>query len=264
MKFMEIRVKTIWAVVFCAGVWACPVFAQTWDHVHLTVSDTAAAAAWYAKHFGGEVTKSGALDAVLFGTNLIKFNQADNEVLGSKGSSIDHIAFSVKDVKVKAEALRDDGAVKVDTGNRGGRRAKVVAKATDPWGTVLELIVDEDLLGFHHVHLKSQLPKTTSNWYTTTFGGVSKSYKDAMNAKAIRYNDMYLFVQASVRLLAPSNGRSADHIGWRFKDFDAMIKRLKSMDVKFLQEPVEHEGHRIAIIESPNGVKIEIIENTEM
>ncbi len=255
---MLTRMSMVLAVVLCMGVWAGPAASETWDHVHLTVSDTAGAAEWYAKHFDGKVTKSGPFDAVWFGTNLMKFRQGSAEVLGNAGSAVDHIAFSVEDVSAKADALREDGA-EVGAPNR---KTKTVAIATDPWGTKLELLKDEDLLGFHHVHLKTTTPLSTVEWYTTMFGGEAAKYKDIPNLKAIRFGDMYLFVQNSARAVASTQGRSVDHLGWRFKDFNAAIKRLKALDVKFVVEPTKSGDHMIAFVESPDGIKIEIVEAT--
>ena len=258
---MRYETRLVLAFVFSALLWVPTAEGETWDHVHLTVPDTLAAAMWYAKHFDGELTKAGPFDAVWFGTNLMKFSEGES-VPGSKESAIYHIAFSVEDVQAKAASLRDDGAVRVDTGARGPRRAKVVGRATDPWGTRIELIDDEELRGFHHVHLKSLTPLATRDWYTKVFGGEATQFKDKMNVKAIRYPEMYVFFQSAIREVAPTHGRSIDHIGWRFEDYDAIIRRLKVMKTKFLVEPKTFDGHSIAFIEGPDGVKIEIVEAT--
>ncbi len=255
---MLTRTSVLLAVVLGTGVWTGRAAGETWDHLHLTVSDTAGAAKWYAKHFGGKVTKSGRVDAVLFGSNLMKFRRGGAEVSGSRGSSVDHIAFSVKDVDAKAAALREDGV----TVARPKRRIPGVIFATDPWGTRIELLKDEDLLGFHHVHLKSRKPRGTVDWYVKVFGGKPAKFKKASGMTVIRYGDMYLFVQSAIQALAPTNGRSVDHLGWRFKDFDATVKRLKGLGVKFLMEPTKSGDHMIAFIEGPDGVKIEVVEST--
>ncbi|MCH8205112.1 MAG: VOC family protein [Candidatus Hydrogenedentes bacterium] len=250
------RLSMLLGLVVCLCVWTGPALGQTWDHLHLTVSDTEEAAKWYGEHFGGKVAKVGPFDAVWFGTNLIKFRSGDAEVLGSATSAVDHIAFSVEDASAKADALREAG---VNVGDANRRRPDFFF-GTDPWGTKFEILEDEDLLGFHHVHLRSTLPKTEVEWYAKVFGGTPKAFKDAVNLKAIRYGDMYLFVKTAVRPPAPTDGRSLDHVGWRFKDFDATIKKLKGLDVKFTMEATEVGDHRIAYIESPSGVKIEIVE----
>lgn len=254
---MLTRMSLVLGIVLC--VIAGPAMGQTWDHLHLTVSDTEAAAKWYGDNFGGKVGKVGQFDAVWFGTNLIKFRSGSAEVLGSATSAVDHIAFSVKDedaVTAKRAALKEAG---VDVGNANRRRPGFIF-GTDPWGTKFEILADPDLLGFHHVHLRATLPNTSMDWYATLFGGKAEEYKDAVNATAIRYGDMYLLMKRAVRVPEPTAGRSLDHIGWSFKNFDRTIKKLKRMDVKFITEPMQAGDHRIAYIESPDGVKIEIVE----
>ena len=253
---MMTRMSAGLAVVLCAGFWAGPAASETWDHVHLTVPDTAAAAEWYAKHFDGKVAKSGPFDAVWFGSKLMKFKRGD--VKGSAGSAVDHIAFSVSDVTAKSEALAEDGA---EIG-RPSRRRRAVALATDPWGTKIELLKDEDLLGFHHVHLKSPARGRTTEWYAKVFGGEPGKFKDVPNINAIRYGDMYVFIQSAVRAVSSTKDRSVDHIGWRVHDFDGTVKRLKDMGVEFLVEPTKSGDHLITFIEGPDGVKIEIVEDT--
>jgi catechol 2,3-dioxygenase-like lactoylglutathione lyase family enzyme len=254
---MLTRTSILLGLAVCVCAWTNSATAQAWDHVHLTVSDTEAAAVWYAKHFGGKVTKSGPFDAVWFGTNLMKFRGGRGEILGSDGSITDHIAFSVEDVEGKAAALGEDGA-EVPAANR---RKPGFRYATDPWGTKIELLDDEDLRGFHHVLLKSTRPRATVEWYTSVFGGEAAKFKDAISINAIRYGDMYLFVQKSLRPVASTKNRSVDHLGWQFKDFDAIIKKLKGLGVKFIVEPNKSGDHMMAFIESPGGVKIEIVED---
>ncbi len=258
---MLMRMSVLLGLVICVCVWTGLAEGETWDHLHLTVEDTGAAAAWYAKHFGGEVTKSGEFDAVLFGTNLVKFRPSEGETSGSAGSSVDHIAFSVgssvEDVNAAAGVLREAG---VSVGYPNNKKPGFIF-GVDPWGTKFALLTDEDLLGFHHVHLRAMLPGDTSAWYAEAFGGKVKDFKDAINIQAIRYGDMYLFVKRAVRAPLSMEGRSVDHMAWSSKDFDATIKRLKGMGVEFLMEPMEHDGHMIAFIEGPDGVKIEIVED---
>ena len=42
---------------------------------------------------------------------------------------------------------------------------------TDPWGTKIELVQDEDLLGFHHIQLNSVDPSEALNFYSQVFRG---------------------------------------------------------------------------------------------
>ena len=67
-------------------------------------------------------------------------------------------------------------------------------------------------------------------------------------------------MKSAVQAVASTQGRSVDHLGWRGKDFDATVKRLKGLGVKFLVEPTKSGDHRIAFVEGPDGVKLEVVE----
>src|SRR5215510_12495374 len=89
-----------------ACVWliaSAPAIAQTktlpYDHIHLNVPDTAAAANWYEKYFGGKrITE--APDRLMFGSTRFMFlKKAD--ATPSAGSAIDHVGFSFPDLDAK-------------------------------------------------------------------------------------------------------------------------------------------------------------------
>jgi len=67
-----------------------------YDHIHLNVPDTAAAANWYEKYFGGKrITE--APDRIMFGSTRFMFlKKADAKP--SAGSAIDHVGFSFADL----------------------------------------------------------------------------------------------------------------------------------------------------------------------
>ena len=100
------------------------------------------------------------------------------------------------------------------------------------------------------------------DWYVKVFGGQPATFKNALGMTAIRYGDMYLFVQGAIQAVASTQGRSVDHLGWRVDGFHATVERLKGLGVKFLVEPTKSGDHMIAFIEGPDGVKIEVVEST--
>ena len=265
MRSAVIRISslTLFAVAFFSPM--CAVAAD-WDHIHLNVDDTKAGAAWYAKHLGGKVTKAGDFDAVLFGDKLIKMRKLEGGLGGGVGSPIDHIAFSVQDVDGKLAELRDAGLT-VKTGGRMGRknrsgegRSQTTGRLTDPWGTKIELLHDEEVMGFHHVHLKSQTSATVAEWYAKASGGEVSNFKDAPAIRAIRFGDVYIFMQRTIRAPLLEDEPPVDHIAWQSSDFTADVARLKAMGVRFTMEPVKVGDHRIAFLEGPDGVKIELVE----
>ncbi len=232
-----------------------PAYAAEWDHVHILAPNTAEAATWYGKTFGGEVTKAGPFDAVLYGENLVKFRQSTPETKPSEGSAIDHVGFSVPDLAAKVADLKAAG-VKV-TGEikhvpAGGFSYAFVE---DPWGTKIELLDDKDLLGFHHVHLRSPDPAAAVKWYADNFGGEATSFKGLAPIPGIRYGAMWLLV-GKAEQVAGSVGHSVDHLGWKFADLDAAIKHLHETGTEFL--PSQAAGAPTYVF-GPDKVKIEVV-----
>lgn len=232
--------------------------AAKWDHVHILVPDTKAAAEWYAKHFDGKITKSGPFDAVLFGDDLIKFRQSKPETKGSDGSSIYHIAFSVDDVPAKRAALAQAGIKVSSRAYEMGSKGTLYALAEDPWGTRIRIINDKSVSGFHHVHLESPDPEAAIAWYAKTFGGNATTFLGIASLHAIQYGDMWLLINKS-KAPEPSTGHSIDHLGWNMEDFDELVATLKKEGTEFALQPRPAEHPTMAYILGPDGAKIEIV-----
>jgi catechol 2,3-dioxygenase-like lactoylglutathione lyase family enzyme len=232
--------------------------AAEWDHIHLTATDTLEAARWYAKHFGSEVTKVGPFDAVIYGKTTVKFKQGAPDFNGSVGSTVDHIGFSVPDVAAKIKELEQAGVKVVARPRYSEKGGFYYAFVEDPWGTKIEVIGDPDLLGFHHVHLKVRHRDAAAKWFADTFGGKVTHFKDLPQLPAIRYDDMWLVISGTDADVAPNDGRAVDHIGWKVDDLDAVVERLKAQKLKFPVEPTRSGNVKLAFVESPSGVKIEI------
>jgi catechol 2,3-dioxygenase-like lactoylglutathione lyase family enzyme len=119
---------------------------------------------------------------------------------------------------------------------------------------------DPDQSGFHHLHLRGPNPAEIFAWYQSTFGGELVKWKDMLDA--IRYGTTWLLIQDSQgETMAPTRGRSIDHLGWSFPDLDATAVALKAKGVNFTLGPVPYRDIKIAFIEGPGGVRIELVES---
>lgn len=226
-----------------------------YHHVHLTATDAPEAAAWYAKHMEGEVVGDG---RVAFDDVLVLFFVKDAGFSGSDGSSVDHIGFSFEDLQAKMMSFEEAG-IKVLAPVRDVRGLFKFAFIEDPWGTKIEVMQDPDQTGFHHVHLKGPDPEKIFDWYEMAFGGTRARYKDLLDA--LLYDDVWLLVQDSgEEAMAATRGRSIDHLGWSFADLDAAATELKAKGVQFRIEPMPYRDVRIAFIEGPGGVSIELVQ----
>jgi catechol 2,3-dioxygenase-like lactoylglutathione lyase family enzyme len=223
-------------------------------HVHLNSTDPIAAAKWYADNWGGEAKKSGLFQTTDFGDVVFIYFKAKPGFEGSQGSVVDHIGFSVKDLEGKLKQLKEAG-VEVLSGieTEGSTR---YAYAKDPWGTLIEVLEDPAIEGFHHVHLASVDPDKTLAWYTAAFGGDVSRFGEV---PGIRYGNVWLLVKKVDDAPAATKGRSIDHISWGFKDLEAESLRLKSQDVKFTMEPTNFGSGMIAFVLDPSGVSIELV-----
>ena len=231
---------------------AADVHAQnaTYHHVHMTAADPAAAIDWYLKHMGGERTKVAVFDAVDYGGVMLLFFKGKSGFEGSVGSVTDHIGFSFADIEAKMKEL-DERGVEIVSGIEQEGPIKY-AFVKDPWGTLIEVVEDPDLLGFHHVHLATTDPQESLEWYAKTFGGEITRYIDRI--PAIRYGNVWLLAKKVKEQPEPTKGRAIDHLSWAFEDLDAAASRLKANGVKF-----DFGSGKIAFINSPEGVRIELV-----
>ena len=116
------------------------------DHIHFFTTDIKGMQAWYAKVFGGvpgqrpRVSTPGWVDCDFIpGEINLSFAQRDAALAATKGRSLDHIGFEVKDLDAFAKKLEALG-IRFDVAPRSIPDSKTrVAFLTDPWGTYIEV-----------------------------------------------------------------------------------------------------------------------------
>ena len=231
--------------------------AQTlpYDHVHLAVGDPDKAVEWYITNLGA--TRSPRPDRVLFGEVLFIFQRAEGRE-PSAGGPVDHVGFSVQNPEVTMRQLEQ----------AGGRVAARVADIPrvfrsgfidDPWGVRLEILEDPPTLGFHHIHLQSPSPDATLKWYETMFGGDRLAFKGGF--EALKYGPVWLMLRQGA---IAAGRRAVDHLSWRVTSVDETIATLKTRNVNVVTEPGPSPGgNRVAFIEDPAGVRIEIMQRPQ-
>ena len=108
-------------------------------HIHFATNEQDEMRAWYAKMFGAVPGKRASFDAAdLPGVNLT-FSKADGPVVGTRGRSLDHIGFEVRNLEQFIKKLEASG-IKMDRPyTKIANSATAIAFLTDPWGTYIEL-----------------------------------------------------------------------------------------------------------------------------
>ena len=238
--------------------------AVPYDHIHLTASNAQEAVNWYVKHFGGSAGgfNRGDADRVEYPTDRVFYGDLSiifferEPTGGSIGTGVDHIGFSMENVEeITAAAVADGGSQIGDFVEFSGMQ---IAFIEDPWGTKIELINDSETRGLHHIHLSSADPEGTLAWYENIFGGDIVQWKGVL--PAINYSEVWLIVARANGEVAPTQGRSMDHLGWAADNLDDFGQNLIRNDVDFTMEPRPFRGIRISFIEGPDDVRIEVVE----
>ncbi len=116
------------------------------DHVHSFTTDVAGMQEWYSKVFGlvpgkrPRVSTPGWVDCVFLfpGTANLSFQQNDMKQAPTKGRSIDHIGFEVKNIDKFVKRIEAQG-IRLDQPVQSVNATTKNAFLTDPWGTYIEL-----------------------------------------------------------------------------------------------------------------------------
>jgi catechol 2,3-dioxygenase-like lactoylglutathione lyase family enzyme len=109
-------------------------------HIHLSTTDPEKLRAWYVKTFGATAGTRGAFLAVMIPGGEVDFRKAQQAETPTKGRSLDHIGFEVKNLeefcgKLQAEGVTFDAPYR-EMPQLGGLK---LAFVIDPEGTRIEL-----------------------------------------------------------------------------------------------------------------------------
>jgi catechol 2,3-dioxygenase-like lactoylglutathione lyase family enzyme len=108
-------------------------------HIHLMTTDPAALQAWYVKTFGAEATTRRNLPAAKIPGGEIDFLKAKDAPAPTKGRTLDHIGFEIKDLDAFCKKLTAD-AITFDMPYRDVPAIGLkIAFIIDPVGTRIEL-----------------------------------------------------------------------------------------------------------------------------
>jgi catechol 2,3-dioxygenase-like lactoylglutathione lyase family enzyme len=232
----------------------------TYHHMHLAASSVEAGVQWYTTFFDCKPWLD-RKDGCLMNTTIFAF-MTNGSKGGSRGTGVDHIAFSFPDAAAKMKALASSG-VKVVKPLRSDGGPFASGFVEDPWGTQIEVLQDARYPGFHHIHLASADPDAALKWYVNAFGGEQKPL--ARQGQGILYGNMWLLASRRQGALAPTEGRAIDHLSWEAKALDAEAAAMKKRGVTFREEPhalVNQLGQRqkTSVLSGPDGVRIDLVQ----
>jgi catechol 2,3-dioxygenase-like lactoylglutathione lyase family enzyme len=236
----------------------------TMGHIHLFVKDVEAQKKFWTTEIGGTVVMNGPLMLIQFPDVYIMLRQAD-PTGPPAGSIVDHFGFVWKDLPAALAKWKADGVEIEQTGNPNQ------GYVHGPDGIRLEFYgnpAQTEAVVMNHIHfypMADDIP-TMQAWYAKMFGGVPGKRQRMSSPGLIDCDDVpgaNLSFSAGKTKLAPTKGRSLDHIGFDVKDLDAFTKKLDAQGVK-LDEAIRLAPNgttKVAYLTDPWGTRIELTQN---
>ena len=230
-------------------------------HIHLFVKDVDAQKKFWTETMGGTVVMNGPLLLVQFPGIYIMLRQADPSAPPA-GSIVDHFGFAWKDLPTTLAKWKAAGAEIEQTGNPNQ------GYIHGPDGIRVEFFGDPSLstpVAMNHVHFFPVDIPGMQAWYAKMFGGVPGKRERQSSPGLIDCDDVpgaNLSFSPGKTALAPTKGRSLDHIGFDVTDLDAFAKKLEAQGVK-LDEAIRLAPNgttKVAYLTDPWGTRIELTE----
>ena len=252
-----------------------------YGHHHLNVTNLDEAKKFWVDAIGGVLIKVGPenREIVKF-PNALMLLRAQKPTAGSKGSTVDHIGFSVKNLRQVVDRIKAGGfrmvtsaeappnvKVQDDIGIVEGGPVSGIAYAMAPDETKVELVemkAQAAPIASHHLHFFG-MNKEMQAWYMQTFGASTLASANPAAFISASLPGLTMNFSPSPTPVAGTQGRAIDHIGFEVKNLEAFTKKLEAQGIKLASpyRSVPALGISIAFITDPWGTYIELTEGLD-
>jgi catechol 2,3-dioxygenase-like lactoylglutathione lyase family enzyme len=251
-----------------------------YGHHHLNTTNMAAQKKFFVDTLGGRVVQIGSGDRqqeiIEFPNVLIFFRPMQAPTGGSIGTTVNHIGFSVPDLKPVVAKLKANG-FKMITSDSVAANVKVTddIAAQSPTTNLAFALGPEDVkvefvevksqtipIQLNHIHFFGQMNTEMQAWYAKTFGAKLLPPNPRSTFVQDQLPGVFLNFTPSTEPTVGTTGRAIDHIGFEVKNLEAFTKKLEDDGIK-LDRPytkVPQLGIAIAFIKDPWGTNIELTE----
>jgi len=251
-----------------------------YGHHHLNTTNMDAQKKFFGDTLGGTVVTIGSGDRrqqiVEFPNVLIFFRPMQAPTGGSIGTTVNHIGFSVPDLKPVVAKIKANGfkmitadsvaaTVKVTDDIAAASPTTNIAFALGPEDVKVEFVEDKSQkipIQLHHIHFFGQMNTEMQAWYAKTFGAKMVPANPGSAFVQDQLPGVFLNFTPSPTPTVGTTGRAIDHIGFEVKNLEAFTQKLQAQGVK-LDRPytkVPELGIAIAFIKDPWGTNIEMTE----
>jgi len=263
-------------------------------HLHLNVTDPAAAIEFYTTKFDCEKGKfAGLLDAVWAQKSWLLFNKVKDAPPWELTSAVWHFGWGAEDMKTTYEKQLASGTKfftpLTDISEFARTPNFFYAYVDGPDHALIELNTASHH-HFGHLHLFSEDPVSAGEWYMKHFGATRRGNPSTPPSREVRYfrgnpvGPSMSLMMDNVNMIiypiayshhnypahwkngqssmSPTKGRVVDHVGFSVDNLEQAINRLRQDGVKVTQEIKSVAGGKIkyAFVEGPDQMNIEVIE----
>ena len=248
-----------------------------YGHHHLAASDIPAQLKFFADTLGGTKITFGPqkIDVVKF-PNVFIFFRNQKPTGGTKGTTVNHIGFSVPNLRQTLDRVKAGGYPIITRSEVAATQQVVddiapinantsIAFVMGPDDVKVELLENRQQttpIALHHVHFFGPQNTEMREWYVKVFGARSR---DAANFPAADLPGVALNFSPSPDPVIGTSGRSLDHLGFEIKDLEAFCKKLEAMGVTLnvTYRKAEALGLGVAFVTDPWGTSIELNEGLD-
>jgi catechol 2,3-dioxygenase-like lactoylglutathione lyase family enzyme len=253
-----------------------------YGHHHLNTTNAENARKFWIDALGGVLVKFGTnnTEIIKFPNALLFMREANKPAPsgGSKGTTVDHIAFSVPNLRQAVDRVKAGGfrvvtsaeappnvKVENDIGIVTGGPVSGIAYVMAPDDMKVELLemkAQAAPVASHHVHFAG-MNKEMRTWYMQTFGAKEQASANPAFVSAQLPGVLLNFTPAAS--VVGTEGRVIDHIGFEVKGLEAFLKGLEAKGIKptVTYRRIEALGIAIAFVTDPWGTRIELSEGLD-
>jgi catechol 2,3-dioxygenase-like lactoylglutathione lyase family enzyme len=252
-----------------------------YGHHHLNVTNADEAKKFWVDALGGVAIKVGPENReIIKFPNALVFLRVQKATGGTKGTTVDHISFSVKNLRQVVDRIKTGGfrivtiseappniTVKDDIGVVEGGPVSGIAYAMAPDDVKVELVemkAQSAPIASHHVHFFGA-QKEMHAWYMQTFGASPLASANPAAFISASLPGLTMNFAPSQTPVVGTQGRALDHIGFEVKNLEAFIKKLEAQGIKLASpyRQVPALDISIAFISDPWGTYIELTEGLD-
>jgi catechol 2,3-dioxygenase-like lactoylglutathione lyase family enzyme len=250
-----------------------------YGHHHLNATSVDEHKRFWIDTLGGVLARVGAnnLEIIKFPNALI-FMRAQAPTGPTKGTTFNHVGFSVPDLRRVVDRLRAGGyrmvtaeeapanvKVQDDIGIvAGGGEVSGIAYVLGPDGVKVELVemkAQAAPIAHHHLHFFTQAQAEMHAWYTRVFGAAPAPSANPAFLSA-RLPGLGMNFTSSSEPVVGTQGRALDHIGFEVRNLEEFCRRLEAQGITLAvsYRKVPALDIAIAFIRDPWGTYIELTE----